>query len=84
MAERMGLEGPALGRVEVGRRASEFRPSVDGYPASQVFSHRLGGHKDHPPQIRRNKTSKLLSTFDCIGPYKGENQRVHARSSFHH
>ena len=49
MAERMGLEGPALGRVEVGRRASEFRPSVDVYPASQVFSHRLGGHKDHPP-----------------------------------
>ena len=44
MAERMGLEGPALGRVEVGRRASELRPSVDGDPASQVFSLRLGGH----------------------------------------
>ena len=41
---RAGLEGPALGRVEVGRRASEFRPSVDGNPASQVFSLRLGGH----------------------------------------
>ena len=59
-----------MGRVEVGRRASEFRPSVDGYPASQVYGRILGDHEDHPPLTQEELKSKLLSTFGCdIGPY---------------
>ena len=46
-----------MGRVEVGRRASEFRPSVDGYPASQVYGRLLGGHEDRTHlKLRRNKS----------------------------